>query len=246
MDRISNTFNNKGNGSKGLMTVRILNKIMAFVVICGFWVAGQAITVPNNKVYANILQFASMPVWFTTYHDANCNNSSYCSSCYSDPENTENYYNIDCDCTGYWNCCDDCDDGRCTTSGEDNYYFTSTNFPNLQSKKPLCVIGEPDSSYNCLAWAKEESGYQDFPLPLDSNITNFAIDGYVAADGESDATIAIYYRDSTANDDVYHFARKVNGVWTSKCGTGPIIKHTLGDLENPSHYGDEQYFMKNP
>ncbi|MBD3266890.1 hypothetical protein GF373_09490 [bacterium] len=84
--------------------LRVLNFILGFAVICGFWVAGQATRTPDKEAYANIMKIAYLPIWLTS---SNANNycadqcddiGDLCYECMYDPDNTENTYNVDCDC----------------------------------------------------------------------------------------------------------------------------------------------------
>jgi hypothetical protein len=121
---------------KGSVNVRVVNYILAFAVICGFWVAGQATRNPSKEAQANIMQLAFLPVWQTLIVNNYCN--SMCDSgapywilCNSDPSNAENAYNIDCDC--YLPCTKDTDgDGTIDRfdTDDDNDGFLDGDDPN--------------------------------------------------------------------------------------------------------------------
>lgn len=125
-------------------------------------------------------------------------------------------------------------------------------FPNIcdvQNKK----TSEATSTYNCIAWAFEEShriwwpckrGY--WPTSFDSLTVAEAFDKWFAEDGweeTKDATvepdvkkIALYM----LNGDPTHAARQLStGLWTSKLGWDPSfgidLSHQLADLDGPSY-----------
>ncbi len=86
MKRLLQQFKNlQWNGQSAKMSVRIANYVLAFAILAGFWVAGQATRSPGQDAYASILQVAKLPIWLTM---ASNNNNVSCDDLWNQLNNT--------------------------------------------------------------------------------------------------------------------------------------------------------------
>lgn len=64
------------NDQTAKVSVRIANYVLAFAILAGFWVAGQAVRQPDKEAFASIMNIAKLPVWLTMASNNNNNNNN--------------------------------------------------------------------------------------------------------------------------------------------------------------------------
>jgi len=129
-------------------------------------------------------------------------------------------------------------------------------FPKLKSGS-FSITSPRSASYNCIAWAAEDSerwwwprgGYWPQGVPEEEGteafVAAFEALGYTTcADGELERgfqKIALY---ANPQGQAKHAARQLpSGRWTSKCGSLEDIEHELGGLE-AADYGNVAVYMR--
>lgn len=73
------------NDESAKASIRTMNYVMAFAIVVGFWIAGQATRNPDQSAYASIIQIARLPIWLTM---ASNNNNVTCDDLWNQLNNT--------------------------------------------------------------------------------------------------------------------------------------------------------------
>lgn len=128
-------------------------------------------------------------------------------------------------------------------------------FPNLRHS-PYQITSPRDPSYNCVAWAAGNAqqwwwpGTSFWPGPAEETVgcfvSAFQSLGYEVCESRDlepgFEKVALYCKDG----EPQHVSRQVHaGLWTSKCGKGEDITHTLEGLEG-SDYGEVTIILRRP
>jgi hypothetical protein len=139
-------------------------------------------------------------------------------------------------------------------------YLFLADFPLLRESQ-FRVTSEPDTSYNCIAWAvdgitdawwwPDEDGEWPDSVPrhetLDAFIAAFATRGYTPCVDESlepeFEKVAIY----ASEEGPRHAARQLSdGTWTSKLGPLHDIQHQTLESLSGQCYGSVVSYLKRP
>jgi hypothetical protein len=132
-------------------------------------------------------------------------------------------------------------------------------FPNSQ-REPFTKTSDFDTSYNCIAWAAEDSSRWYEPDPVGIFFwpvgipRNYSIKAYIALyqylgyeccdDGEFEAgyeKVAIF---SVDNVTASHASRQLNvSSWTSKLGKDMDVSHSIFSISG-GYYGNVVQFLK--
>jgi hypothetical protein len=138
---------------------------------------------------------------------------------------------------------------------------TANPFPNLHAGNHQ-ITSDPDTSYNCFAWAAHYSdrwldplkplGYWPSDIPARVTLNNFTAvyeaEGWTRCDTPHLETgyekIAIY---TDRRGLPQHAARQLeNGKWTSKLGEAEDIEHDDLQVFDGSEYGQPARYMHRP
>lgn len=128
----------------------------------------------------------------------------------------------------------------CTTPPtESQWSGLSSLFPNMV-KCNVCRLGAATPTYNCLAWAIDDTAHwwwKEADTDKDTYVTVSEMNAFLTSKGKSNIA---YYGFSTFN--VQHVAKKSGGVGvdcqiTSKLGPSILIAHDMTQMEDGSVYG---------
>lgn len=136
--------------------------------------------------------------------------------------------------------------------------FLTKRFPNL-AKTPFEVTSQPDSVYNCIAWAANDNKNLWWPdrfahwpdgcprvRTMGAFRKAFETLGYKRSDYSIEFEAFEYIAIFAKADRPEHAARQLaDSSWTSKLGPYCDISHSIDGL-NGVEYGEPALFMKRP